>query len=234
MMKKILYLGLVVFAMSICNVTISQAAKHVIQSTFNKNDEGWTSETNELAQVYNSKGGHPGGFLSIEDLSWAESGVSFQPAKFKGDLSRFNGGMISYDLILLRQPTTPISPNQPIQGGFGRIGLYGVDANAIFDYVHYPPIPPAPCPYTGYWKTYHSPLTAEAWHSTSDNWKRLLSNVTYFNISLDIGGQGIVGLDDFKIVDPSGITTTPESLSMILFGLGGAAMAFMKRKKSIV
>ncbi len=224
-MKKNFLIGLIVLAISILNTNVTDAM--VVISTFDIDDEEWTATQDELTIVHQSTGGNPGGFLSVEDLYWAVTGVAFPPSKFKGDLSEFEGGLLTYDLLLIHQPTTPIPPNTQIDSGFGRIQLHGGGSNATFDYVHYPPIPSPLYPSPLYWTTYYVPMTAEAWHTTQDNWARVLSDVSYCSIILDIGGQGIIGLDNFKI-EP---IPEPSSLILLSFGLLGASLFKRKRRR---
>ncbi len=162
------------------------AATSAISSTFKANDEGRTVEPGEGAITYEPKGGHPGGFLQIMDTG-PSSYVIFSPAKFKGDLSLFNGGLLSYEVKVF--PPTP--PLTSVGSGFGRIQLGGGGSNATFDYA---PNPPVPSP--KFWKQYSVPMTAEAWHTTDANWDTVLSDVTNFHITL---GLENIGFDNFQL-----------------------------------
>jgi hypothetical protein len=222
-MKKILYLGLIVSVLSIFCVTISQAAPPFIRSTFNANDEDWTAETGEGEMTYHKKGGNPGGYLSFKDIGGSSYAV-FPPDKFKGDLSRFDGGLLSYDILQII-PTTQL---QWVGSGFGRMEISDGSRSATFIYA---PEPPVPSP--EHWTTYSAPMTASAWHTSQADWTSILSHVTSFGLGLDlIPGQDTVGLDNFKIVEADKITANPEPASMLLFTVGGAALALSRRRKS--
>ena len=189
-----------------------------IISTFDVDDEGWMTEVDKETIAYESIGGNPGGFLSLTDLYWAETASTFPPSKFKGDLFDFDGGILSYDLIVIEKhpPLTQL-------GGIGRIQLNGGGSNATFDYTL---LPNTPIPSSQSWTTYHVPMTASAWHTTQENWEKVLSDVTYSDIILDIGDQGTFGLDNFKI-EP--IIPEPATLSLLGLGLFGL---MIKKKRS--
>jgi len=209
---------------------IPQAFPITILSTFDINDEGWTGETTKETITYHATGGRPGGFLSVEDLYWAETAVTFPPPKFKGDLSEFDGGWISYDVIVLRQPTTAITPITWSDWGGFKINLIGSGNVTFADSLAGLPNPPIPS--DQFWTTYYVPMKAEFWHTNDQDhatqpiWEIALSNVTYFDIILDVGGQGIIGLDNFKIESQ----VIPEPSSILLFSFGLLGTGFVRKK----
>jgi len=148
-MKKLVITAWILF----CFASDSYALP--IISTFDSDNEGWTA-TGAFVQ-HESTGGNPGGFLSIKDTD-SDTFVAYVPAKFKGNLLAFDGGLLSYDVIIRDSPSPLGNPGS----GFGRIQLHGGGSNATFDYA---PDPPIPSP--DFWKTYTAPLTASAWHTTS-------------------------------------------------------------------
>ena len=117
------------------------------------------------------------------------------PAKFKGNLLQYDGGLISYDIKIMIPVEDPVS----IGSGFGRIQLNGVGSNATFDCAPYPQMPTVDG-----WTTYHIPLTAEAWNTTQENWEKVLSNVKDFTMILDLmPGEDTLGFDNFKLQPPA-------------------------------
>ncbi len=187
-------------------------------STFDFDEDGWAAWAGEGAIAYQSTGGNPGGFLKIEDVG-GSSYVVYAPDKFKGNLSAYSGGAFSYDVTVFDPPTQQTS----IGSGFGRIQLVGGGSNATFDYAGNPPIPSP-----GFWTTYNVPLTAAAWNTSQANWDTVLSDVTYFDITLDLrAGSDTIGFDN------ASLTVTPEPATMALFGLGAGALAFARRRKKL-
>ena len=160
---------------------------------------------------YESSGGNPGGFLRIEDIA-DDTYAVFPPAKFQGDLRAYNGGLLSYDFIVL-DPKTPLSS---VGSGFGRITIFGGGLNATFDYAPDPPVSS-----TEFWKRYNVPMTANAWKTSEENWQTILSEVSYGDFVLQAGRE--IGLDNFKI------DAVPEPATMLLLG-GGLMGILLKRR----
>ncbi|MBI5150868.1 MAG: PEP-CTERM sorting domain-containing protein [Candidatus Omnitrophica bacterium] len=202
-MKAFLLLMIVLF----CFATHSHAM--LIISTFDVDDEGWTASG--AAVMHEGVGGNPGGFLSITDNA-DDTAAAIPPSKFRGNLLEFDRGLFSYDFIVL-EPTTPLTS---VGSGFGRIQMNGGGSNATFSYID-PPIPS-----TQFWKTYHVPLTAEAWNTTQENWGKVLSDVNHLDIIIQAGNT--VGLDNFKVAP------VPEPATLSLLGLGLFGLMIKKRK----
>jgi hypothetical protein len=56
------------------------------------------TEAGEGLITYEALGGDPGGFLDIQDIG-PNTYVAYPSSKFIGDLSKFNRGLISYDIL---------------------------------------------------------------------------------------------------------------------------------------
>lgn len=189
------------------NCFVATGFAMTVGSTFDFNAEGWVAESGEGLITYQSGGGNPGGFLNIQDVG-PGSYVIYAPSKFKGDLSQFDGGMLSYDILQI----VPQYNFSEVGSGFGRIQLEGNGVNATFDYAPYPPVPSFES-----WKTYYVLMTAQAWQTTPEIWELLLADVENFYITLDlVPGADTIGFDNFKMTNE----VVPEPMTLALFGLG--------------
>ena len=196
------------------------ASSSTIFSLFSSGDEGWTASGATVTRV--SQGGNQGGYLRVED-NRDDTFSLFAPAKFYGDLLKYDGGLLTYDVLLIN-PTTIGN----IGSGFGRIQLLGGGSNATFDYAPNPSVPSA-----DFWKQYQVPLTAGAWNTTQENWETVLSGVTTLDIILEPTGNSTVGLDNFKFqnpVPPGHTVVNPEPATFLLLG-SGLLGAFARRRK---
>jgi hypothetical protein len=159
-----------------------------VASTFDIYDEGWTADGALLE--YEPEGGNSGGFITMEDNA-GDSFIASPPAKFIGNLTRFNGGMLSYEIKSLTA-----APLTEVGSGFGRITIEGGGHNAMLDYAPSPPIPS-----NVDWTIYLTPMTASAWHVTEEIWQSILANVIDMYIVWDGAGPKI-GMDNFTIMPP--------------------------------
>ncbi len=158
-----------------------------IESRFDSANDGWTADGAKI--IYKSSDGNPGGYLKITDTD-GSTFIVIAPSKFYGNLSKFDGGFISYDVISI----VPNTPLPSVGSGFGRIQILGGGLNATFDYAPNPPIPSNVS-----WTEYTVPMTAAAWKTTQENWEKILSNVTSMYIILEPNNWSTVGFDNFKV-----------------------------------
>ena len=161
-----------------------------ITSTFNDDAEGWTLNGGILTHL--AAGGNPGGHLTMEDnISGHMNTVA--PETFLGDLSAFDGGLLSLDFILLAKNSNYDLPR------FGTITITSPSVSASLDLVSESPAGF----WAGFWTTYTASLDAASWGKTQLAWDSILSNVTQISIVTDPFNrlEDTIGFDNFKIVD---------------------------------
>lgn len=180
-----------------------------IISTFDKNDEGWTANGAALTYIPNPNDNKAGGYITLLDNA-GDSFIVLPPSKYFGDLTRFKGGMLSYDIKSLSGPLTSVG------SGFGRITIRGGGYSAQLDYAPYPPIPS-----DVKWTAYYAPMNADAWGVTEQVWQSILSNVTYIDIVLD-GADDLIAMDNFKILPPLPSNSVDVNTANLWIGLKNA------------
>ncbi len=173
----------------------------ILSSSFDTDYEGWM-EFGEGILIYVGSGGNPGGYIEFEDWE-AGAGCFLAPDKFKGNLSAYSQGTLSFDL------------KNTVSNGNGALGDYGLiritsgtlyaEKNAV--------------PYGSYlteWTTYSIPMTAETWGVTPAQWDSILSNVTEVLIHMDPQGDFYdrSALDNFCLTSPAlGVQPTSNELT---------------------
>jgi hypothetical protein len=182
----------------------------LIISTFDTSTEGWTSGPGGTVQ-HIPVGGNPGGYLRWNDTAGGQT-ATIAPAAFRGDLSAFLGGIISFDALNL-SPGVPI--NNP---GFGIVTITGPGGTATRDLAG-----AGQPPNDGLWHTYSAPLVPALW---SGNLAGALNNVTNLTVVLEWStsvGADDTGMDNFAIAGPAG--AVPEPSALVLWGLGLAGLS---------
>jgi hypothetical protein len=201
-MKKLFLISSFALFIVLMGSSYDIAFSKSIESLFDSGDEGWTATGAQI--TYEASGGNPDGYLNIKDTG-GDTFFVVAPSKFYGNLSNFDGGFISYDVISI----VPTSPLTSVGSGFGRIQILGGGSNVTFDYAPNPPIPSNQS-----WTEYFVPMNAIAWNTTKENWENVLSNVTSINLILEPNNESTVGFDNFKL------QPVPLPPSSLLFGTG--------------
>ncbi|MBN1212490.1 MAG: hypothetical protein JXA92_07920, partial [candidate division Zixibacteria bacterium] len=160
-----------------------------ITSSFDTDAEGWVV-VGEGGLYYHNNNGHPGGYIEFEDWE-AMPGGFLAPDKFKGDLSAYSGGTLSFDL------------KNTVNNGNGALGTYGMIR--LISGTLYAENNPVPYPsYLSEWTTFSIPLTADEWVVTPAQWDSILANVTELQILMDPQGDFYdrSALDNFTFTAP--------------------------------
>lgn len=187
----------------LASIALSSAATGgILQSGFDAGLEGWLI-TNTIGAQWQSSGGNPGGYAHIDNT---EQDIAYMsaPALFLGDLSAYDGGVLSFDAVQLGSGGGPWDN----YANFGRIEISGNGIFANRDLVS-GTTGPAPS-----WTTYSAGFTAADWGVSDADWQSLLSNVTSISLNVEglFGGE-INGVDNFTI------TPSPGSLGLLSAGL---------------
>lgn len=197
-----------------------------IQSTFDSDTGGWvaasvdgdTGQVNYIANViYNSTGGNPGGFISINDLD-ADSTFLGAPSPFLGDISFAYGGTFQFDHIDLTTAPggTPLLDTP--------VGLVGNNRVLVFI---------APLAETT-WQTRIVPMQEDAgWVDfftgtpvSQAEFLGVLSDVELLGMQAEtrrLFFEDLVGLDNVILTD------VPEPSSLILLSIATALLAVAMR-----
>jgi len=160
-----------------------------IRSAFDTDAEGWVKH-GEGTLYYVSSGGNPGGCIEFEDWE-AMPGGFLAPDKFKGDLSTYSGGTLSFDL------------KNTVDNGGGALGTYGMIR--LISGTLYAEHNPVPYPsYLTEWTAFSIPLTADEWGVTPAQWDSILFNVSEVQILMDPQGDFYdrSALDNFTFTAP--------------------------------
>ncbi len=148
--------------------------REMLASTFGDGLEGWTKKP--LSKTYlvshQPTGGNPGGFLLSTGQGPGTQLIA--PAGYWGDLSRFDGGTISFDARYVE-----FGDNGRRASGFdfGLIKITGGGRTVKRRITDSPP--------TANWKTFRGPFTAAAFRVSQSDWENIIGNVTSLTINLN-------------------------------------------------
>jgi hypothetical protein len=184
----------------------------IIISTFDSDAEGWTLTSGGGTLTWLPTGGNPDGYINIQD-DVAGFLSAFAPSQFLGNLSEFDDGLLSMDIILLKE-AIGIPHDQ-----FGLVTITGNSGSASLDMV---PGTPATN-----WVTYAAPLTASNWGVTQSTWESILSDVIEISVivdSYDFYGDTI-GFDNFEV------TPVPAPGAVLLGSIGLALAGWKLRRR---
>jgi hypothetical protein len=179
--------------LSLTNLSFSNAASIVLESTFDNDDEGWGIRSVGTNFTYHASGGnpYPGGFISAEDQGLVESWFFVSPDTWAGDWTSYIGGIISFDLKLISGDTNKYFSAGDVIIETAELGHFAQWFSGID-------------PGLGTWTHYEVRISESNFEIVGNStWNEILSNVT----NLVIRGEHILlgpdteGIDNIRVVD---------------------------------
>lgn len=202
----------------LCLAGAAQAATPVLFSGFDASLEGWTKVVEQTTSIeYASSGGNPGGFARNTDRG-PSAGDILAPAAWLGDLSGYNGGLLSWDYRIFS-----LGPND------GRVfpsqaTLSGPGGTATFIGSTVPTVAAG-------WFANSVPMRAENWAVTGGTWAGVLGNVTEFKLQIEAVFTTGAFPGEVTGIDNVTLSPVPEPASGVLLALGGALLYFVRRRR---
>lgn len=199
---------------------IAEAA--TLSSTFDTDADGWTGNVPEGALSYVATGGNPGGHIRLTDtgagvINGFASGALAGPS-FSGDLSAFDGGTLSFDMIT-------ITGGGGTFASFGTVFLFAAgDANPGDQTPDAMADAAAVAPTSAAWQNYSLTFDAATFGVSQTAWDAILANVDTIGIATDaFSGADTIGLDNFTLTDAVAPVPLPATALLLLAALGGLA-----------
>ena len=187
--------------LSLTNLSFSNAASIVLESTFDNGDEGWGLRGDGTNLTYHASGGnpYPGGFISAKDQGTGETWFFLAPDTWAGDWTSYIGGILSYDLKLISGDTNRYYSDVDIIIETEDTGNYAQWSSGID-------------PGLGTWTHYEVRISESNFEIVGNKtWNEILSNVTNLLIRGEhILGPDTEGIDNIRVVDSLGITINPD------------------------
>ena len=189
-LKIILFLAV----LSLTNLSFSNAASIVLESTFDNGDEGWGIRGDGTNFTYHASGGNPGGFISVEDRGLGETWFFLAPDTWAGDWTSYIGGILSFDLKFISGDTDKYFSGFDVILETKDIGNYAEWISGID-------------PGLGTWAHYEVRISESNFKIVGNKtWKEILSNVTHLLIRGEHSlGPDTEGIDNIRVIDSLGI-----------------------------
>lgn len=176
------------------------ASATVLASRFDAGLEGWTGLGGTVTHA-------AGGYLQQLDTQSTWMSV-LAPAAFRGDLSAFLGGSLSFE----GRNLNGVAADLGSAPWFGRVTIAGPGGTATRDVAGTGPGRPAP---GAGWAGYAAPLDPAAW---TGNLGGALANVTSLSVTLEFNDAivELAGFDNFQLA----AVPEPSAALMACLGLG--------------
>ena len=173
----------------------ANAGESKIVGSFDVGLEGW--KANGGQQGHQPGDPDHGGYLQITDVDSSNMTV-VAPEQFVGNLSRFEGGMLSFDAREI-----DASGGRPFST-FGEVTIFGGGREVRVDL--------AVSPATRTWKTYSIPLIAADWQIEPATWRKVLSDIKAITVNLESSSPVVetVGFDEFQLCTRPDMITSEE------------------------
>jgi putative membrane-bound dehydrogenase-like protein len=165
-------------------------------ATFDAGSEEWTIAGNgtNTRPEHNASGGANGGFIAVRDSDGTDMRL-VAPLSFRGDLTRFAGGMIWFDAKAIEVNPTAASGGQghPV---FGTLTISDGKTTIKQDLFH--PTHLAP---TTDWQRFSGRMTAEAFDTDAATFQTVLANATSVEITVEAfaSAREVVGIDNVTL-----------------------------------
>ena len=187
---------LFIVVLSLTNLSFSNAASIVLESTFDTGAEGWGIRGDGTNFTYHASGGnpYPGGFISAADGGLGETWFFLAPDTWAGDWTSYIGGILSFDLKFISGDT----------GKYYSAGDVIIETEDIGNYAEWIS---GIDPRLGTWTHYEVRISESNFKIVGNKtWKEILSNVTHLLIRGEHSlGPDTEGIDNIRVVDSLGI-----------------------------
>jgi hypothetical protein len=202
---------------SLCLGLSSIADGAVIESTFDTSLEGW-SVSSDGSIGFIATGGNPDGHAEFKPFFNTALVNAQAPSAFLGDLSAYDGGIFSFDSVIIGGGGDP-------NDSFGVLTISNGTMSLSQDLAIGVP--------GSNWETFNGTFSAAGFEADEATWNSVMANVTSLEISMNAGilaiGSRSYGFDNARL--ETAVTTVPVVPAGWLFGSGLLGLIGIARRK---